>query len=102
MRNDETQSTRRAAYSPAEFAGSCGKHPSWAYRLLYSGKIHAITDLGRILIPATELERVLSAAECYNPQSKQKAVIREPAAKKKRAGESALSKTLTALEGSAR
>ena len=79
-----------------------GKHPSWAYRLLYSGKIHAITDLGRILIPATELERVLSAAECYNPQSKQKAVIREPAAKKKRAGESAPSKTLTALEGSAR
>ena len=67
MRNDETQSTRRAAYSPAEFAASCGQHPSWAYRLLYSGKIHAITELGRILIPATELERVLSAAELLQP-----------------------------------
>jgi helix-turn-helix protein len=60
--------TKRAAYSPAEFAASCGRHPSWAYRLLYGGKIRAITDLGRILIPASELERVLSSATPYNPQ----------------------------------
>ena len=72
MRKDETQSKRRAALSPREFAASFGKHASWAYRLLYSGKIHAITELGRILIPATELDRVLSAAERYNPKSKQK------------------------------
>jgi hypothetical protein len=60
--------TKRAAYSPAEFAASCGRHPSWAYRLLYRGKIRAITDLGRILIPASELERVLLSAAPYNPQ----------------------------------
>jgi hypothetical protein len=60
----------RAAYSPAEFAASCGRHPSWAYRLLYGGKIRAITALGRILIPASEVERVLSLAEPYNPQRK--------------------------------
>jgi hypothetical protein len=70
MRNDETQSASRAALSPREFAASFGKHASWAYRLLYSGKIHAITDFGRILIPTTELERVLNLAQPYNPQTK--------------------------------
>jgi hypothetical protein len=63
-----TKSTKRAAYSPAEFAASCGRHASWAYRLLYAGKVRALTDLGRILIPASELERVLSGAAPYNPQ----------------------------------
>jgi len=62
----------RAAYSPAEFAASCGRHPTWAYRLLYGGKIRAITELGRILIPAAELERVLSLAQPYNPKPKPK------------------------------
>jgi hypothetical protein len=73
MRNDETQSTSRAAYSPAEFAASCGKHPSWAYRLLYANKIRAVTELGRILIPASELGRVLGLAQPYNPKPKAKA-----------------------------
>jgi len=73
MRHDETQSTSRAAYSPAEFAASCGKHPSWAYRLLYANKIRAVTELGRILIPASELERVLGLAQPYNPKPKAKA-----------------------------
>lgn len=68
----EQQITNRAAYSPAEFAASCGRHPSWAYRLLYANKIRAVTELGRILIPATELERVLSLAQPYNPQPKGK------------------------------
>ena len=62
------KSTKRAAYSPAEFAASCGRHPGWAYRLLYGGKIRALTDLGRILIPASELERVLATATPYNPK----------------------------------
>ena len=62
------RSTRRAAYSLAEFAALCGRHPSWAYRLLYGGKVRALTDLGRILIPASELERVLSCAAPYDPK----------------------------------
>jgi Helix-turn-helix domain len=66
--NPANRSTKRAAYSPAEFAATCGRHPSWAYRLLYGGKIRALTDLGRILIPASELERLLSRAAPYNPQ----------------------------------
>jgi hypothetical protein len=72
MRQDRDQTNSRAAYSPAEFAASCGKHPTWAYRLLYANKIRAITGLGRILIPASELERVLALAEPYNPKLKPK------------------------------
>jgi len=74
------KSTKRAAYSPAEFAASCGRHPSWAYRLLYGGKVRALTDLGRILIPASELERILATATPYNPQprkTKAKPVAKE-------------------------
>jgi hypothetical protein len=63
----------RAAFSPREFAATCGRHPSWAYRLLYGGKIRAITELGRILIPASELERVLTLAQSYDPKPKPQA-----------------------------
>lgn len=73
MRKDEIQTTSRAALSPVEFAASCGKHPSWTYRLLYAGKIRAITELGRILIPVSELERVLSLAQPYDPKPKPEA-----------------------------
>ena len=72
MRQDQQQLTRRVAYSPAEFALSCGRHSSWAYRLLYGGKVRAVTELGRILIPASELERVLGLARPYNPKPKPK------------------------------
>jgi hypothetical protein len=75
---DHDHTTNRAAYSPAEFAATCGRHPSWAYRLLYGGKIRALTDLGRILIPVSELERVLSLAQPYNPKPKPKPQNEEP------------------------
>ena len=60
----------RAVFSPREFAATFGRHPSWSYRLLYGGKIRAVTQLGRILIPASELERVLSLAQPYDPKPK--------------------------------
>ncbi|MFZ3377044.1 MAG: hypothetical protein WA183_15965 [Chthoniobacterales bacterium] len=69
--------TSRAAFSPREFAAACGRHPSWAYRLLYAQKIHAVVDLGRILIPATELERILGTAKPYNSDSHSKASTEE-------------------------
>jgi hypothetical protein len=68
LKQAKPPSTGRVAYSLAEFAALCGRHPSWAYRLLYGGKVRALTDLGRILIPASELERVLSCAASYNPK----------------------------------
>jgi hypothetical protein len=73
MRQEPDQVTTRAAYSPKEFAASCGKHATWAYRLLYANKIRAVTELGRILIPASELQRILSLAQRYNPKPKLKA-----------------------------
>jgi hypothetical protein len=39
---------------------------------LYANKLKAVTGLGRILIPATELERVLSEADSYDPKPKAK------------------------------
>jgi len=73
MRKDTIQLTNRAAFSPAEFAAAFGRHASWSYRLMYANKIRAITELGRILIPASELERVLGLAQPYNPKPKAKA-----------------------------
>jgi len=64
----QTQITQRLAFTAAEFAAAFGRHPSWAYRQLYAGKVHAISELGRTLIPASELERVLSHAAAYDPK----------------------------------
>lgn len=72
MQTNQNQSVSRAAFSPSEFAASCGRHPTWTYRLLYAGKLNAVTELGRILIPASELDRVLALAEPYNPKPKPK------------------------------
>jgi hypothetical protein len=64
----QTQTIQRLAFTPAEFAAAFGRHPSWAYRQLYAGKVHAISELGRTLIPASELERLLSHAVPYDPK----------------------------------
>jgi hypothetical protein len=73
----QNQISSRAAYSPAEFAASCGRHPTWTYRLLYRNKLKAVTELGRILIPASELERVLGLAAPYNPKAKARRKLKE-------------------------
>ncbi len=41
----------RMGYTPAEFAAHFGRHQSWAYRLLYAGKIEKIDHAGRIQPP---------------------------------------------------
>ena len=58
----------RVGFTPAEFAAKFGHHAAWAYRLLYAQKIRAITGAGRLLIPQSELDRLLGTAELYNPQ----------------------------------
>jgi hypothetical protein len=62
----------RVAYSPGEFAELFGKSQTWGYRQIYAGKINAITEHGRILIPAKEVERVLETAGIYNGREKPK------------------------------
>jgi hypothetical protein len=61
------QAITRVGFSPREFAAAFGRHPSWTYRLAYKGQLKVIGHLGRLLIPASELDRILSSAEIYNP-----------------------------------
>ncbi len=55
----------RVAISPAEFARLFGKSTTWGYRAIYAGRVKAITQHGRILIPAKEVERILASAGIY-------------------------------------
>ncbi|TLD71494.1 hypothetical protein FEM03_08190 [Phragmitibacter flavus] len=64
--------SKRVAYSPGEFAELFGKSQTWGYRQIYGGKVTAITEHGRILIPAKEVERVLESAGIYNGKEKPK------------------------------
>lgn len=56
----------QAAYTPAEFAALFGKERTWAYRQLYAGKVVAITEFGRLLIPQKEVDKLIGSAEQYN------------------------------------
>ena len=62
----------RVAYSPGEFAKLFGKSQTWGYREIYRGNVKAITEHGRILIPAKEVERILESAGIYNGREKPK------------------------------
>ena len=53
-------SPERPVLTPAEFAAQFGRTKTFAYRLLYSGKIKKLAGTGRILIPKSELERFLA------------------------------------------
>ena len=60
----------RAALSPKEFASIFGKSQTWGYRQIYAGKVNAVTEVGRILIPVTEIEKILGTATRYAPKKK--------------------------------
>jgi hypothetical protein len=55
----------RVTFSPGEFAALFGKSQTWGYRQIYAGKVKTITEYGRILIPAAEVERILATAGIY-------------------------------------
>jgi hypothetical protein len=57
--------TDRVTFSPGEFATLFGKSQSWGYRQIYAGKVKTITEYGRILIPASEVEKILGTAGRY-------------------------------------
>ena len=66
----EPSSLKRVAFSPGEFATLFGKSQTWGYRQIYAGKVKTITQHGRILIPAAEVERILAEAGIYNGEKK--------------------------------
>ena len=55
----------KVTYTPAEFAAVFGKERTWAYRQLYAGKVKAITKLGQLQIPQSEVDKLLNGAERY-------------------------------------
>lgn len=61
MENDKIDPSRQA-YSIAEFAALFGKHRSWAYRQIKKGRIKAIRGYGALLVPATEIQRMIQSA----------------------------------------
>lgn len=73
---------KRMAYSPGEFAALFGKQQTWGYRQLYRGTVKAITQCGRIMIPRSEIDRLLGSAKEYDgkvqpPRSRFSALRRE-------------------------
>jgi hypothetical protein len=55
----------RAALSVSEFSALFGKHQSWGYRRIYKGEVKIIIPSGTMLIPASEVKRLLDMAEIY-------------------------------------
>jgi hypothetical protein len=58
----------RIGFSPTEFAGMFGRQAVWGYRQIYAGKVKAIQELGRLIVPKSEIERLLATAAPYNPE----------------------------------
>lgn len=63
---------QRVTFSPGEFAALFGKSQTWGYRQIYAGKVKTITEYGRILIPASEVEHILGSASRYEGKAKTK------------------------------
>lgn len=58
--------SKRVTFSPGEFADLFGKSQTWGYRQIYAGRVTAISEFGRLLIPASEVEKILATAERYD------------------------------------
>lgn len=54
--------SQRATLTPEEFAAAFGKQKVWAYRQCYAGRVKAITGYGNMMIPRSEIGRILNSA----------------------------------------
>jgi predicted site-specific integrase-resolvase len=66
MQTPSTIPSEKVVLSPAEFASLFGRHYTWAYRQIYAGKIKVLSNLGRIMIPRSEVDRLLQQTEIYS------------------------------------
>src|ERR1700677_3876497 len=57
--------SERVVLTPTEFASVFGRHYTWAYRQIYAGKVKVISKLGRMMIPRSEVDRLLQEKEVY-------------------------------------
>jgi hypothetical protein len=69
MKNDKRSQKKRrvpvherATLTPEEFAAKFGRQKIWTYRQVYAGRIKAITGFGNLMIPRSELDRILDLA----------------------------------------
>jgi hypothetical protein len=58
--------SEKAVLTPTEFAALFGRTYTWAYRQIYAGKVQVLTQLGRMMIPKSEVERLLLDKQVYN------------------------------------
>ena len=58
----------RAGFTPTEFSHLFGKQSVWGYRQIYAGRVKCIKGLGRLLIPRSELDRILNEASQFEPK----------------------------------
>ena len=89
----------KVALTPAEFAALFGKSTTWGYRQLYAGKVKAITEYGRTLIPASEVERILNEAGRYNGAGAKLSQIVEPELPRTKAAKNSWQKALEKRRG---
>ena len=64
----DTHSPSRAAFKVREFAAKFGHHATWGYRQVYRGNVAVIDVMGQLMIPAREVDRLLSLAKPYDPK----------------------------------
>ena len=57
--------SERVVLTPTEFAAIFGRHYTWAYRQIYAGKVKVISKLGRMMIPRSEVDRLLETKQIY-------------------------------------
>jgi hypothetical protein len=60
--NDPQNEVPRTAFTLEETAALFGKHRSWAYRQVYAKRMKVITGYGAMLVPKSEVERILNSA----------------------------------------
>jgi hypothetical protein len=54
--------SQRATLTPEEFAAKFGRQKIWAYRQIYAGRVKAVIGFGNMMIPRSELDRILDSA----------------------------------------
>ena len=50
----------RLVLTPQEFAALFGRSKTWAYRLIYAGIIHPLKSTPTLMIPRSEVDRLLA------------------------------------------
>ena len=55
----------RLICTPKELAAIFGREKTWTYRMLYAGKISAVTEYGRTMIPRSEADKIVTGAGRY-------------------------------------